>query len=250
MPLFHLSTNDAARAPDPGDATWFLPFTDTSTQYETITVVSIGFTNPVKTINRLKNDQLSFTLTRDASTWTATATLPEGNYTGSSLATALTSAFHTVSSLNDWIAYDVNFGTLYLIPEVGHTRTLTFHAVERSAYTQLGVIPDVAVYTATNHLFSYPVNVHYSDYLDFVGNNFAGSDQFNSSGTQGVVARVPLDASFGNYILYEPKFPTPVLYSANSLLSITIQVLDQFGQPVVFPPNWPITYTFNLSFNS
>jgi len=249
MPLFHLSTRDAARKPHPGDATWFLPFTDTSSQYETVSVVSIGFNNPIKTINANKNDQISFTITRDASTYTTTATIPEGNYTGSSLATAITELMYaaTSSAHNSWVSYATNFAQLYVQPEVGHTRTITFHSISNDAYTQMGVVVETT-YASPDEYFTYPVNLHYTDFLDFIGDNFASSDQFNSAGTRSIVARIPLENAYATYLLYEPKFATPITFNANRFMSMTIRVIDQFGEEVVFPQNWPITYTFNLTF--
>lgn len=159
------------------------------------------------------------------------------NYTGTSLATELTTAMNAAMTGTVTVTYDTETKKLTFVS----TATFSFSAASTSL-NELGS-PSTTV-TATSHESRFPVDLSGTKYVDVVS-TMGGHRNVCTTGPYGVLARMPALASFGEVVLYEP----PQRHEVQCMLhgeTLTIQLRDDRGRLVQLGDNGYVGYSFQI----
>lgn len=194
----------------------------------TVSLVNIELPNVVYPINAYYNT-VKFLQT---GTGSFTATVTPGYYTGSTLATALASAMSTASGGT----YTGSFSTTtYKITITRSTSTFQWESVSNNMYTELGIITFAAA--AISQTGNAPVLLQGTNFVDLVCSELPTTSVSVGSAGQRVLARIPIDQSFGNIIFFQPNVGQAMPVSIDGVSSLTIGLYDDRGNPWILPAN-------------
>lgn len=244
MPQFHLNSADCVDVSNPGLCTFHLPNRiDLNAANATMELTQASLINPLMSIRKDYNDQVSYRFHNATYDVTAVWTIPPGVYTPYQIRDAFNAhiAAETSSSIAP-VYYNVNSLSLS-INQFGDV--LTFYPIAQDAYRQLGVYLDYPTVTAVMD-FPLPLFLHESLYMDVLVLNMA-TTQFTSNPTiNNVLARIQVDVDHGTIINYESKKRNLIPIYPGAFNSIQLIVVNDMGVPIPFPRNWNITYTINI----
>lgn len=169
--------------------------------------------------------------------------IPAGNYTPATLATALTSNLKTI----DATLYGSS-GTGKIVCAVNANNILTFTGSNVSLYFNKQV-PCVGFYnTSTIPTTNIITTCSSPPFLQQKYLQIGSS--FRTSRNQ-ALCKIPVNASFGSYILYNPQVPFPVNINDDFINTFQISLLDENGQPVNNNySDWSVTLQLDFKIKS
>lgn len=204
-----------------------------------VTIRSVEFPNTAYPINQY-NNQLSITADGDDY---LTVSISAGYYTGTTLATALQTALTTaMQSLVDAddqkdnaATFTVAYDTDTKLMSFSNFYAFAFVLCDNNMYEELGI--GVAAFDAgtTTYTSLYPINISGTQYVD-LQSNLAPMSYSNSS-TSHILARVPVDVSFGNVVYYKNTLTDDLIVTNSHLNTIKIRLIDDKGNPYLLPDN-------------
>lgn len=203
-----------------------------------IALKNASFPNSVYPINSY-NNKISF----NDGGGLVTITLDQRNYNGSEMAVFLSAAMTAAGSTVHTVTYDSDFKKLVWAALAG---TTTFSAVNNNAYEELGISTSFTYTTATYS--TNPVNLGGTSYVDIVTD--LANENYATGSTNDILCRVPMNASFGEYVSYEPSIEDIISPSGVSLGTIRFQLRDDKGNLFQLPDNAHMSLVFKLYFNN
>lgn len=219
------------------DADFNLNFNTADHTATGISLISCCFNNSVYPFQGGNNNNL--TVVENVAS-TLSITITPNNYSGTELASFLQSALNTAS-----VAPYV-----YTVSYSNQSKKLTFSSTNTfyisSASTCLNELGCVAGSSLVSSVVgSYPVNLAGTKYVDIISS--LSTNNNSSNNYTNILARIPLDSSFGSVIVWENPQATPInLYSG--VQHINLRVFDEWGREFLLPNNVSIAYTFALQY--
>lgn len=206
----------------------------------TVSLVNLEIPNVVYPINEYYNKVKVY----QDGVGSYTATVTPGFYTGSSLATALAAAMSTASG----VAYTGSFSTTTYKITITRSAPNGFYwqEVSNNMYTELGVSNFGFAYEAVSQTGSYPVLLQGTNFIDLVCSELPTTNVSVGSAGQKVLARVPIDQTFGNIIFFQPSIGQAIPVSMSGLSSLTLSMYDDRGNPWILPPNAHISLCLSI----
>lgn len=162
------------------------------------------------------------------------------NYTGSTLASELTSVMSAASSRTYTASYDIDTKKIKISVDIGTFRILSG---ENDINSEIGF--DEGLVLASEVEGSNPVDLSGTKYVDVVS-SLGGGLNYNSTGAYSVLCRMPTSASFGEVVLYEPQLKHSII-GQNTNNSISIALRDDRGNYVQLGSNGYVGYAFQIS---
>lgn len=201
-----------------------------------VQVASVEFPHLVYPIRAGVNNAYTFS----DGTLEYSGTVPEGSYTGSSMATALESSMNTVSGGSVYtVTYDLASKKLTLAYSSG---TLRFIACAADLYDELGFHSQMlAVNAGASVVADYPVQLSGTRYVDVFTN--LRTMHFSSGDTARPLCRIPMPAGFGYDVIHQPIVPVMAIIKDQVLNRIELLLRDDKGRSFILPP----TSNFSLS---
>lgn len=163
------------------------------------------------------------------------ATITEGFYTGSTLATEIALRMTNESTASGLgIAYSGTYDTItkkisiaVLIPNQFYIRDGA-----NNCYTE---VPFTVSTTLSPTQTSALINISGTLYIDVVSN--IGNMNVSTNGTRSVIARIPMDVAGGGIIYYQNTSDEPVQITSDIFETIQIELYDDTGSRFVLPSN-------------
>ncbi len=229
--MFHiaLNTKDGFKINNSPDFTSFNLTNFPPDQMIEIQLVSAIIPNLRYAINDATN-----TLAIIGTLFTGTMTLTNGNYDYTTFAAALQAALRTAtSSTTLTVTYDTL--TSYVTIATGDVTTIGFS----SSSTMLKVLgfSTSGVTAATSIVSSYPVRLDGTTYVDVVMSPIAAKayQATTAYSTRNIIARIMMNANFGEIMYYEPFHPISVQGRSSNLSSLTVTLIDDQDQAYTLP---------------
>ena len=232
---FVLNTRDSSQT-TPWYATWqnqhFL--TDHMHQNVHLLMDGIIFPNLVYPINKYNNN-ISFEEASAVGT-ILSATIPENNYTGFTLAVALKTIMDAAGTDTYTVTYDSQAEKLNFVS----TGTFRFtQEPSNGAYEELGITTSSSY--SGNITGDYPINISGSQYVDVISNLSSNSYSSTHESTN-VIMRVPLVTGFGSVIHFGYDNKHKVLLTNPSFNTILFELRDDKGNAWELPTNASVSY--------
>ncbi len=205
------------------DVTWrlTLPTQDNTMNYG-ISLQQVIFENSVYPTNEFNNRFAFFYGGNNYS-----VTIPEGFYTGITMATILQSLLQAVEA-SFTVTYD-SYNKKFTI-----TRGGNFQLIDSTAMSDLGFISSQFNINATSWVSFTPIKISGSNYVDIAMDY--SSQNFSTSTSRHIFARIPVGEEFGSQIVYEPTQPIPIT-TTQTMEYIRIALLDDRGNAFKLPAN-------------
>lgn len=169
--------------------------------------------------------------------------IPENNYTGNQLATALAANILSVTGQAITVSYDSQSDKLTF----SHGVTFRFYnTTNTTIYDNLGLdtTSDAFVNFQSSWTSSYPVRLVNTNYIDLQTNvptlNIVGNR------TDNVLARIPVLGDFNAKIAYQSTNQDKGFITMGTLNRLIIQMVDDRGNPFEMPPTEPISLKFKI----
>lgn len=195
----------------------------------TVTLVNMEVPNVVYPVNEYYNS-VQFT---ESGGSTYTATVADGYYTGSALATALATAMTNTASSR---TYTGSFSsTTYKITISVDSGTFMWVDVDNALYNDLGITEFAA--TNASQVSDAPVQLQGTNFIDVVCSELPSTNVTASDDSKRVLARIPIDQNFGNIIFFQPNVGQAIPVSIDGLSTLTIALYDDRGNPWSLPLN-------------
>jgi hypothetical protein len=233
--MLFLNTKHCTNPSIPYNATWYI--TDVRlnllTKYS-ISLQTIEFNNAVYPFNAY-NNKIYF----DEGAGTLTATITPSSYTGSTLATELTTQLTAIGA-----TYTVSYNSVTKKFTISITAgTFKFVSGNNNCYDELGINVNTQTFLATQSS-DYPVSLSGTNYVDVIS-NFSHLN-YASSGYGSLLCRVPVNVAFGGIVYYEPSTDDSVEDFGGNLDNLSLSLRDDKGNPFELPSNASVSYTFKV----
>jgi hypothetical protein len=242
--LLLLDTKDSINTETPYNGQWYItnPTYNTAARFD-ISLRGVQFPNTVYPINEYNN---AFSVVETTGN-TYASTVPAGNYTASTLATALQTAMRAGSGYAGGNAYlvttDSAAKTFSIVTGTLAVNTFIFVACGNSIYKALGI--SVSSTPAVTVASSWPYNISGSAYVDVVTSIMQAT--VTSGASKHIVDRIPLNVPFGYMVFWDPSNLIKNETTASNIDNISISLFDDNGNPFKLPQNAAIAYTFQVS---
>ena len=235
--LIFLDTRDGTALNGPSDSHFSLHPTHPEL-YNKIRFRSISLVNGVYPIND-SNNLLNFV---ENGTTSNSINIDNGFYTGSSLATKLSSQLSGATL--ESITYTVTYSSLKSALTISCDSTNLFRVVSTSTCLDvLGFEATGAVDAGTTQ-GTLPVRLDGSQYIDVTTNLYSANNI--SSNDKRITHRIPLTGAFGEYIHYDVEDSQFVTFNGRTE-SVDIRLTDDRGNLFRLPSNCHIQYVLELS---
>lgn len=200
-------------------------------------LASVSFPNTVYPVNQYSN---TFTFREDGTP--VTITLAENNYTGTQMATYLSTEMTTAGTGT----YTVTYSTQSKKLTFSWTGITTFSINSADTNTALNTLGLTTAVTGTSPIAApIPVNLQGTSHVQVISN--IGHYNYSSrSGSGNVFMKVPMNYAFGEVVHYEPASSTPIDLSTSSLGQITMELRDNENNPFELPSNAYVELEFLL----
>ncbi len=242
--LILLSSRDATKPSTTNDdLSWAIPVPRANIMNGfQLDLLSCEFVNAVYPINRFYN---SLSVLEDTGAATLTVTLTSSSYTGSSLATHIASILTTASAATgNSNTYTGSYDSATKKITISSDDAFAWRAVSANdAYEQIGVTTLTAA-VAASVVGDVPINLSGSAYID-VYSNFSNNN-WSSSASAKVFARLPLAGDFGDFIALTFVEQEPIYVASPDLSRLQITLRDDRGNPWELPSTFHISFVFNL----
>lgn len=212
----------------------------------------ITFPNWYPTVKTGVNDRLEVLLV--SSNVTYTLVLPEGYYTGDTIASSLQTAIQALPTLgaatvtfndtNQQLSFSFPANVRFVITSPNTNGILT--AVERF-HELIGLTNPAHLFqNITSFTCPSPVRLQGTQFV-YVCVNFPTGSYHSSVGNYNVLAKVLVDVPFAGE-LQQDLLPSDkgVPITGDHLQNLRIFLVDQWGQPFIVPPNHTVSYLFLL----
>jgi hypothetical protein len=218
----------------PSDVIFNLNF-DHDIENMLLSVQSFNCPNLVYPINTF-NNKLYF---KEAGGATLTATIPAGNYDGSTILTVLKTQLEIIGILT----YTVSLDQATKLLSISATGNVQFVSGANSIYRELGFV--VPTSNASSITGSYPINLSGSNHIDIQTD--IGSHNYAASGKNNILFRVPLTVGFGGQIYYDNTESDFMRISTDNLRNLELRLLDDRGRPWLLPPTAIVSIVLKLT---
>jgi hypothetical protein len=213
-----------------------------------VQVCSAMFPNAVYPINRFNNKLYFVEHVSNVTSNILTVTLTYGNYTGSQIATALSSLM-TSASVNTitytW-AYDSEDKILSLTSTLAGADYFQFAIDSNFIYEELGFDLDSFEDPYQEYVGSYPVNLSGTSYVHVCTN--LSTMNYSSGYVNDILCRIPVSVTFGNIVYWENQQSTPPFFvSAPSMQEFRLTLRDDKGNFYELPDNAHFAIELNVS---
>lgn len=203
-----------------------------------ITLHSVEFANTVYPINEYNNKLYWYQVITAAP---VTAYIPEGSYTGSTLATTIASVMtaasggytYTVAYNTDSKKFTITMAALNTWYNLEDTNTL---------WEDIGFYTNTA---ASSLVSQHPIIISGTNYVDLVTS--INTHSISSSTTASLIARIPTAVAFSEIVYYEPTSPNTIAVELPSLREIFLNLYDDRGNYYKLPKNSVFSITFKVT---
>lgn len=243
--LIFLSSDDATKLTSnnsPSDVIFNLNFNQSNElENYAMSIQQITLPNSVYPINS-NNNKLYWNEDGGA---TVTSTLTANSYTGTQLATELTTQMNADSpgGRTYAVTYDSQSKKLTFTESVGLPNTFAFLTGSKDCVVETGVDGD-----GSNHSTSYiadnPIYLAGTQYIDIQAD--ISSNNYSSNGKSNIIERIPISANFGSVIIYQNSSDDFIKLNDDSLNTLEIRVLDDKGNLFDLPSNAKMSIVLKL----
>lgn len=246
MPYLYLDSSDTnlkSSDSSPSDCTFVLT-TETALPNPSYSVqlISASIPNLEPSFQASRND--SFQFFENNLTTLRTATIPEGVYTGSDLATALQTAMNGIGAAN---TYTVTYSATNKKLTVARSTGTNFRILTSSTcLNELGFdATTLGTSYYTTKTSDFVVNLIGTRYFDIVSSFVTNSVAPN--GKRNTLARVYTDVPYGSIINYKADIPHSFEVSAEQLRRIELRLYNERGSLARFNKNQSCQYTLLIN---
>lgn len=189
----------------------------------------------------------SNTITFDVASTEYSVEIPQGDYSGSEIASYLTTEMTSVGPGTYLVTFDST--SLKLTFAVTSGTNISFVSTAYDAYYQLGIttLDGAAAASIVGDLF---VRLDGPEYVYLTSDFHSGSTMFTSSGKAGIIAKIPLYVGYGGYNVYEPQNPISLqipLDNQSGVREMNLILFDPNGVQYTLPSNCNVQYEFVMS---
>jgi len=167
-----------------------------------------------------------------------TATLTEGSYTGSEIATEIASQLtaNTGNAITYTGSYDNNTGKLTISASALNFKLTSINEI-------FGY--EVMTSFASSKVGDYPVNLSGPDYVDLLCPSLVNDNMISRSlTTTGIMKRIPLTVGFGGLVNYQSSQPDDsIIVDRSYLETIRMKLQNPDGSSYLLPSNSHVSIT-------
>jgi hypothetical protein len=165
---------------------------------------------------------------------------PDRTYTGLEMAVELTTILTAAVGVGVTVTYDIPTNKLAVFVS---SQNIYMEDLPGSAQNELGYATGSETSQFQGFTFPYPVDLSGTKYIDILA-TFVSSPIYSSSGSSALLARVPVDVSFGEALIYEPSIQQEARFYENEYMRLAIR--DDRGCALQTFPNADIAYIITL----
>lgn len=237
----YLNSVDAVDSFNPADSRFAINFFNYG---DAKTIVGLEQTIIPLVVPPVSSSNNVLILEEDNGAHTNTITLDQQGFSGNELAIDLKSRMDSVSGAGNTfsVTYNSNTKKLTIISSGTNWR---FQPTGSTGLKVVGFTDQNEAYSVT-HVSDSVVRLDGSTYYDLYS-SFA-SRNISSNGRTNILARIPITASFGAVQTYEPAQAYTIPISNRDIDQVSLFLVDDEGNRVIFPQNAHISYVFKLSF--
>lgn len=161
-----------------------------------------------------------------------TATLTEGNYTGSEIATELQTQLNSAGANTYTVSYNSTTGKLTISDDAGLPSTINLTDIDDifGFVTPTGFL---ATHTGTN-----PINLSGVEYVDILLPNLLTGNMTTSANRNGIMKRIPLDVGWGGLVSYRSQQgDDSVIVNKEALDNVRVEVRNPDNTIYDLPSN-------------
>lgn len=182
-----------------------------------LSVQSFSCANLVYPINS-RNNKIYFKENAGA---TLTAVIPEGNYDGANILTAIQTAMDLAGALT----YTITLNPITKKLTISATGNVQLVDGSNNSYRELGY--SIPTASSTSLSGSYPINLAGSQFVDIQTD--ITHNNYSSGGKSNILFRVPITVGFGSILYYENNESDFMTINSDDLRSIEFRLLDDKG---------------------
>ena len=172
------------------------------------------------------------------------ATITQGTYTGTDLATEIAARMNSVVGIANSYTCSYNQSTLKLTISANIPNTFSIRS-NSTCLQQLG-FTSTSTSFAVVHTGSYIVNLVGSRYMDVLINHPTNSLSTGAIQRPNILARVKWEVPKGSIQLYQTQIPLSHNVNRNSLSNMEIRFFNDSGRQMSMDPNHRITLTLMI----
>lgn len=173
-----------------------------------------------------------------------TATINQGTYTGTDLATEIAARMNGVVGIANSYTCSYNQSTLKLTITANLPNTFSIRS-NSTCLAEIGFASTNTGFTVS-HTSNYIVNLVGSRYCDIIVNHPTNSLSTGAQSRSNLLARVKWEVPKGSIQLYQAQTPLAHNVSRNSLASMEFRFFNDKGRQMVLDPNHRITMTLQI----
>jgi len=173
-----------------------------------------------------------------------TATILQGTYSGTDLATHIAARMNAVVGIANSYTCSYNASTLKLTISANIPNTFSIQS-SSTCLAELG-FPSTTTSFATVQSGSYIVNLVGSRYMDIIINHPTNSLSTGITQRGNILGRVKWEVPKGSIQLYQTQIPLSHNVNRNSLSSMEIRFFNDKGRQMILDPNHRITLTLMI----
>lgn len=245
--LLHLDSRDKAYG-DNANAIYNLYFNHIEDRKGKagLTLLSCELSNAVYPISSARQSNTIYFYENGSTGSTFSASISDNNYTGSQIATALTTAMNAaVGAANTYlVTYDSQSKKLTFDVTVGTSVSIT--SGTNSLHNEIGA--DTSDGFSDPYICANPVLLSGTSYIDIYVRNF-NHHNVSSRNTLSPVYRIPLSVAFGEILYHKPSHDEKVMINVQDLKSLQIELRDDKNLVVSMPDNHNVSFTFKLTYS-
>ena len=174
-----------------------------------------------------------------------TATILQGTYSGTDLATHIAARMNAVVGIANSYTCSYNQYTLKLTISANIPNTFRIMGTS-TCLAELGFTSTGTSGFSTTHTSNYIVNLVGSRYMDIIINHPTNSLSTGAQSRSNMLGRVKWEVPKGSIQLYQAQVPLTHNVSRNSLANMEIRFFNSAGRQMNLDPNHRITLTLQI----
>jgi hypothetical protein len=174
-----------------------------------------------------------------------TATLTEGTYTSTTLATEIQTRMNAIAANVYTVTFNSVSSKLTISTTLPNTIAFSWSAATNNAAKVMGFPTTDSTFQSVK-VSSYPVRLDGSLYIDIITNFRA--NVISSDGRSSIMARIPLSVSYGSILFWEnPSLRDTAFYAySDDFNSLNVRLVDDTGNLLPIPDNCEFSMTFKI----
>lgn len=174
-----------------------------------------------------------------------TATINQGTYNGTDLATEIQTRMNAVVGIANSYTCSYNQSTLKLTITANIPNTFAIRSTS-TCLAELGFVSTGSTAFAVSQTSNYIVNLVGSRYMDIIVNHPTNSIATGAQSRSNLLARVKWSCPKGSIQVYQTQFPLSHNVSRNSLANMEFRFFNSAGRQMNLDPNHRITLTLQI----